>query len=228
VHLIDTYTMTLTASNNYPQVVGYKTRTFTPGLAIHKVSTHEFAYCRREEACATNTINLVALHRFSSHGLPYQSVYTTNYNEFAGNGVWKHDGALAYCFPGQEPNTIPLHRYVKNSLYFYTTNYNELGGGIDGWSYQGVTCYVYATQEPGTVPLYRHVNQVNDHALTTSTAAPPMGPPPVPMGGHMMNEIARAYMDVYTKASQWRLEGAVGYVSGESAIHKAIGCCKCD
>jgi hypothetical protein len=139
VNMIDQYTMTLTSNTHDPQVVGYKTRTFEPNLPVNRLATNEFAFCRREEACATNTINLVPLHQYTYKGFIFQKLFTTNYNELGGgNAQWTYDGPLAYCFPGQEPNTVPLHRYRLTGRYLYTTNWNELGGGRDGWVYEGM------------------------------------------------------------------------------------------
>jgi hypothetical protein len=94
-------------------------------------------------------------------------------------------------------------------------------------NYLGVTCYVYPTQEAGTVPLYRQVNQMPCHALTTSTTAPTIPPPPMGMmGGPMMPQF-HMMMAMYSKIRQWSVEGVIGYVSPQSAINRAISCCKC-
>jgi hypothetical protein len=67
--------------------------------------------------------------------------------------------------------SIPLQRYWNPDIadHFYTTNWNELGGGNYGWGYEGIQCYVFATQVPTSVPLYRYWNPgIGDHFYTTN------------------------------------------------------------
>ena len=73
----------------------------------------------------------------------------------------------------QPSGTVALYRYYDphTADHFYTTNYSELGAGIQGWRYEGVAGYVYATQHPGTVPLYRYYDgRAGDHFYTTNYA----------------------------------------------------------
>jgi hypothetical protein len=66
--------------------------------------------------------------------------------------------------------TVPLYRYwnAGGGDHFYTTDWNELGGGNYGWGYEEVQCEVFATQAPGSVPLHRYWNPDNcDHFYTT-------------------------------------------------------------
>ncbi|RKH22025.1 S8 family serine peptidase [Corallococcus sp. CA031C] len=67
--------------------------------------------------------------------------------------------------------TVPLHRYWNAGAgdHFYTTNWNELGGGNHGWGYEGIQGHVYPTARSGTVPLYRYWNAgIGDHFYTTN------------------------------------------------------------
>ncbi|RKH88714.1 hypothetical protein D7Y13_41260, partial [Corallococcus praedator] len=67
--------------------------------------------------------------------------------------------------------TVPLHRYWNAGAgdHFYTTNWNELGGGNHGWGYEGIQCHIYPTARSGTVPLYRYWNAgIGDHFYTTN------------------------------------------------------------
>jgi hypothetical protein len=66
---------------------------------------------------------------------------------------------------------LPLHRYFHSVTghHFYTTNWNELGGGGFGWIYEGVQCHVPATAEAGTVPLHRYYHpSMGAHFYTTN------------------------------------------------------------
>jgi hypothetical protein len=232
---MDQYTMTLTSDSNDPQVVGYKTKVFSSGLAINKVSTNEFTFCKRKDVCA-NTINLVPLHAYTQKTLIFNKYYTTDFKEYGnGNYQWTYDGPIAYCFPGQEPNTIPLYKYLYTGKdmpgrNMYTTNYQEMGNGKDNWTYKGVSCYVYPTQESGTVPLYRQVNEIKAYALTTNTATPTI--PPVPMGMMSMGPgnmpAFHAILALYQRIRQYKVEGVIGYASSKSAINRAISCCECE
>ena len=77
----------------------------------------------------------------------------------------------AYTAPSAQAAThVPLHRYWNpgNADHFYTTDWNELGGGNYGWGYEGVQCYVRAQAGASTVPLYRYWNSsIGDHFYTT-------------------------------------------------------------
>lgn len=67
--------------------------------------------------------------------------------------------------------SLPLHRYWNPYAtdHFYTTDWNELGGGKYGWFYEGVQAHVFPQQVPGSVPLYRYWNPgIGDHFYTTS------------------------------------------------------------
>ncbi len=67
--------------------------------------------------------------------------------------------------------SLPLHRYWNPYAgdHFYTTDWNELGGGNYGWSYEGVQAYIFPQQVPGSVPLYRYWNGgIADHFYTTN------------------------------------------------------------
>ncbi len=63
-----------------------------------------------------------------------------------------------------------LFRYWSPSAgdHFYTTDWNELGGGASGWGYEWAQAYVLPFQAPGTIPLYRYWNGSGaDHFYTT-------------------------------------------------------------
>lgn len=66
--------------------------------------------------------------------------------------------------------TVPFYRYWSgpSTDHFYTTDFNELGGGINGYEYQWIQGHLYDTQQPDTVPLYRYWNgTLKDHFYTT-------------------------------------------------------------
>jgi len=66
---------------------------------------------------------------------------------------------------------VPLHRYWHSvsGHHFYTTNWNELGGGGFGWTYEGVQCHVLAAAEVGAVPLHRYYHpSTGAHFYTTN------------------------------------------------------------
>jgi hypothetical protein len=70
-----------------------------------------------------------------------------------------------------EAGTVPLHRYYHPSMgaHFYTTNWGELGSGVNGWIHEGTACHVYPNAASGTTPLYRYWNgSVGDHFYTTN------------------------------------------------------------
>ena len=65
----------------------------------------------------------------------------------------------------------PLYRYFNPSVvdHFYTTNFNELGGGGHGYNYEGIQSFIYPYPVKGSVPLYRYWQpQVSDHFYTTN------------------------------------------------------------
>ena len=74
-------------------------------------------------------------------------------NDFLGatgkNG-YKSEWIAGYCFPTQQPGTIPLYRYYQphHTDHFYTTNAVEVGmiqwgEARNGYTSEGVQCYVY-------------------------------------------------------------------------------------
>lgn len=68
----------------------------------------------------------------------------------------------------------PLYRYFNPSVvdHFYTTNFNELGGGGNGYNYEGIQSFIYPYPVKGSVPLYRYWQpQVSDHFYTTNPIA---------------------------------------------------------
>jgi astacin len=69
------------------------------------------------------------------------------------------------------PQTTRLFRYwnPRVSDHFYTTNWNELGGGANYYIYEGVQCYIFANPATGSTPLFRYWNsRVADHFYTTA------------------------------------------------------------
>lgn len=67
--------------------------------------------------------------------------------------------------------SLPLHRYWNPYAtdHFYTTDWNELGGGNYGWVYERVECYLFPQQVPGSVALHRYWNPgIGDHFYTTN------------------------------------------------------------
>jgi hypothetical protein len=123
--------------------------------------------------------------------------YTTNYDELGGGyGGYTSEGIAGYVYPNPlpelpfEPNEVglvPLYRYYNagNGDHFYTTNYDELGGGYGGYISEGVACWIYETginpqtvtgflsqyysDVPKPVKLYRYYNAGNgDHFYTTN------------------------------------------------------------
>jgi hypothetical protein len=84
---------------------------------------------------------------------------------------------------------VPLYhyRYGANLNWFYTANYNELGGGGGGWLYYGVSMQLYDAQATGTVPLYRFFSPTyGKHFYTTN-----------------YNEVG---------APDWQYEGVTGFI----------------
>lgn len=68
-------------------------------------------------------------------------------------------------------NRYPFFRYFNNrgGDHFYTTSWNELGGGFGAWNYEGVQGYLAPTQIANTDKLYRYYNTKNgDHFYTTN------------------------------------------------------------
>lgn len=84
--------------------------------------------------------------------------YTTHAEEIGtitpgkiGNHGYTSEGIVGYCFPTQQPDTVPLYRYwnPKNSDHFYTTNgMQEIDTvtpretGNHGYISEGIVCYV--------------------------------------------------------------------------------------
>lgn len=88
----------------------------------------------------TGTIPLFGYHNNENH------FYTTNISEMgSGSGEWRLDGVVGYVYGSQQPNTIPLHRYISKDgvRHLYSADFNELGSGNGDWSYEGVSCWVY-------------------------------------------------------------------------------------
>lgn len=92
---------------------------------------------------------MTPLYRYGSRrGLGH--FYTTNWNELSrGNSDWAFEQIQCYVFTSSFcwklwGDTVPLYRYANlvNGDRFYTTNYNELGGGNWMWRYEGVQCWV--------------------------------------------------------------------------------------
>ena len=84
-------------------------------------------------------------------------MYTTNTSEVIGKD-YEHKGIVGYCYPSQEPHTVPLYRYKKKievqpgleiTDHYYTTDANKIGlvtpgtTGNNGYTYEGVACFVY-------------------------------------------------------------------------------------
>lgn len=74
-------------------------------------------------------------------------------------------------FKASPANALPLYRYYNsnNGDHFYTTNFNELGGGGGEWNAEGVTGYIHTSPQADTNPLHRYYNHSNnDHFYTTN------------------------------------------------------------
>jgi hypothetical protein len=81
--------------------------------------------------------------------------------------------AVRALYPQLEPSprTTRLFRYWNGTTgdHFYTTNWDELGGGRGGYVYEGVQCYIYSEPAFGSTPLYRYWNaSATDHFYTTN------------------------------------------------------------
>lgn len=92
---------------------------------------------------------MTPLYRYGSRrGLGH--FYTTSWNELGwGNSDWAFEQIQCYVFTSglcwkSWGDTIPLYRYANlvDGDRFYTTNYNELGGGNWMWRYEGIQCWV--------------------------------------------------------------------------------------
>jgi hypothetical protein len=216
--MVDTYEMVITTNTRDPQVIGFKTRSFSP-LNVPRLDTNEFAYCRREAACHVSSTPLVAIHRYSGHGHHF---YTSNFGELGGGGNgWAYEGVQGHCYPHQVEGTVPLYRYANGRAgrHHYTTNYGELGGGRDGWGLEGVVCYVHMDAVAGTTPWYRFFNQgLNDHLFTTNPNEVSQSPPAQARG---------IFAALFAKLV-WHSEGIACHLFTQSTVDKAIGCCKCN
>ena len=86
------------------------------------------------------------------YGWGIKSTLTTVY--YSSYPAYSYNGIFGYVFVSQEPGTVPLHRYVRdsNGNNYYTTNQ----GTYAGYSYKGILCYVYANQVTKTLPVYEH------------------------------------------------------------------------
>jgi hypothetical protein len=63
---------------------------------------------------------------------------------------------------------VAIYRYFDNSSkHFYTTSWQELGGGGNGWTFEGRVGHLSPSAAPNTQPFYRYLNTANgDHFYT--------------------------------------------------------------
>eukprot|EP00163_Fabomonas_tropica_P032024 TRINITY_DN785_c0_g1_i1.p1 TRINITY_DN785_c0_g1~~TRINITY_DN785_c0_g1_i1.p1 ORF type:complete len:532 (+),score=121.36 TRINITY_DN785_c0_g1_i1:444-2039(+) len=129
------------------------------------------------------------LEEVGKRAAPLQRYYSAMYRDHLmtinkdlipqdGAGTWGTQNVLGYCYHGEEPGTVPLHRYYNrfHHNHFYTTDAKEPLKRY-GWIWLGVECYVYATAgHKDTVPLKRwfHLGY-GDHMYTTGAEKAPEG-----------------------------------------------------
>lgn len=92
--------------------------------------------------------NMTPLYRYGSR-INLGHFYTTNWSELGnGNSDWTFEKIQCYVYTSPFcsiwGNTVPLYRYVNlvSGDRFYTTGYNELGGGNWMWRYESIQCWV--------------------------------------------------------------------------------------
>ncbi|WP_338846882.1 S8 family serine peptidase [Massilia sp. W12] len=79
-----------------------------------------------------------------------------NMNE--SSAVWYYEGLPGFLKRSQDADNVPLYHYHRSASgnNFYTTDWNELGGGNGDYEYHGITGYCSQTPGPKTTPLYRY------------------------------------------------------------------------
>ena len=80
---------------------------------------------------------------------------------------YKLEEVACYISDVQQNGLIPLHRYYNGKNHFYTTNYNELGGGKMGYRYERIAGYVSPKKQRNMVPLFRYCNGT-EHFYSTN------------------------------------------------------------
>jgi hypothetical protein len=110
-------------------------------------------------------------------GVDLQSIMISNSCSFLAPFLSPNDiVAIQTIYPATAPKsgTVPVFRYfnVRNGDHFYTTNFNELGGGsvgTNGYRFEGVGFFAFPSQATNTVPVLRYFNTRNgDHFYTTN------------------------------------------------------------
>jgi len=58
------------------------------------------------------------------------------------------EGIQCYVYPNPTSKTLPIYRYYNggNGDHFYTTDFNELGGGKSGYNLENIACYVLTNE----------------------------------------------------------------------------------
>mgnify|MGYP001027666263 CR=1 FL=1 len=207
----ESYEMKIECRTQEPQVIGMRSKTFTP-IHVPLPSTHYAAACQSGNFCMKR-MSLVALHRFYANGHHF---FTTNFAEGAGKS---YEGIAGHCLPNPVPGSIPLYRYYQPGAnqHLYTVTYGEVSTAPieikiffikkslpPAWNYEGVVCHLHSSQVAGSTPLYRYYHSANDRLITTNFGE---------LGGG---------------GNGWSYEGVIGYLYPMSEVDQAISCCKCD
>lgn len=129
-------------------------------------------------------VSAVPLYRLYGGGGNNDHFYTTNYGEAmaAANSGYSFEGIACYVESSAGAGRTPLYRYFSRwyGRHFYTTNWNELGGGNAEWAYEGVQCYVYTAQSrSGTVPLFRYAATAGGHLYSIAPTHETFGWEPI-------------------------------------------------
>jgi len=206
----ESYEMKIECRTQEPQVIGIRTKTFSP-IPVPLPSTDYAAACQRGDLCMKR-MTLTAIHRFYANGHHF---FTTNFAEGAGK---HYEGVAGHCLPGPVPGSRPLYRFYapRQGQHLYTINYGEVSTApivkrvlffkrtlAPEWNYEGVVCYMHTTQQANTAPLYRYYHRANDRLITTN------------------------YGELGAGGNGWSQEGVLGYIYPQSEVDQAISCCKC-
>jgi hypothetical protein len=130
---------------------------------------------------------------------------------------------IGYCYANPQSNTVPLYRYLnaRANRHYYTTNFQEMGNGINGWVLQGKMCHVHDKHVSGTHAWYKFVNKGTYDRLYTKNRAEGINL------NNLSGPISKKVLKAVVKTAYIE-EGIACYLQSHSTVDKAISCCKCN
>jgi hypothetical protein len=81
------------------------------------------------------------LYRLWKNGVHLYTTSATDAQNFCLYNGWYPETSVGYVYTTPQTGTKPVYVYANGDFIFYTTNWNELGGGGQGYTYTGIAFY---------------------------------------------------------------------------------------